>query len=369
MGLTVAEIYTDRLIYNLNQVKGLIDPACKILAIVKANAYGHGIVEISRILEARKVDMLGVAHVDEGILLREHGIKTRIVVLGIIDESEADNIARWQLRPVVYTHSMIEALSRAALRYNTSIPVHIKIDTGMRRIGIEPHDAAGFIHKTVNYQGINIEGIMTHFAEASLEDIDFIHEQLNIFTTLCKELEGGGIHIPIKHVANSAAIITLKESHFDMVRPGIMLYGYLPSPSLEGKVSLKPVLQLKSKIIHLHRVPPGTGISYGRTFVTARDTLVATIAIGYGDGYSRLISNKGKVLVRGRKAPIIGRICMDMAMIDVTDIPHVAIGDEVVLIGEQGNEKISADDVAQWADTISYEVLCAISERVKRVYI
>jgi len=368
MGLTVAEIYMGHLLYNFNQIKKLIDPSCKVLAVVKANAYGHGIVEISKALEKHGVDMLGVAHVDEGILLRENGIKSHILVLGVIDESEAERIVKWQLRPVVYTLPMIEALSKMALKYNSSIPVHIKIDTGMRRIGIEPQEVISFVKKTTGFHGIKIEGIMTHFAEADLGDIDFIYEQLNTFISLCKELDREGIYIPLRHVANSAAIITLKESHFNMVRPGIMLYGYLPSSSLEGRITLKPVLKLKSRIIHLRKVPPGTGISYGRTFVTTRETLVATVAIGYGDGYSRRISNRGEVLVRGKRAPVIGRICMDMTMIDVTHIPHVAPGDEVILIGEQGNERITADDVAGWSDTISYEVLCAISERVKRVY-
>lgn len=369
MSLTVAEINLNNLIHNLNQVRSCIESGCRILAVVKANAYGHGLLRISQELEQNGVDMLGVAHVEEGICLREGGIRSDILVMGVLDDSQAGSIVEWRLTPVIYTLSVAKALSLEASRRNTTISVHIKVDTGMRRIGLDPSEVVKFVREISGLKGIRIEGIMTHFAEADLANIDFVREQLYSFISTWRTLERDGIHIPLKHAANSAAIIELKESHLDIVRPGIMLYGYIPSHSLAEKVDVRPVLNLKTKVVYVKRVPPKTGISYGRTFVTSRETLVATIAIGYGDGYNRLLSNRGEVLVRGNRAPVIGRVCMDMSMVDVTGVPGVSAGDEVVLIGTQGREQITADDIARWTETISYEVLCNIGERVERKYI
>ncbi len=369
MSLTIAEINLSHLIHNLNQVRLHITPGCKILAVVKANAYGHGIIGISRELEHAGVDMLGVAHVEEGICLRESGIHTRILVMGGISEEYASDILKWHLTPVVCTMSLSVALSAAAIAADVPLPIHIKVDTGMRRIGVAPEMAPEFVENVMRIKGLRVEGIMTHFAEADLLNREFVREQLESFNTVCRLIGKKGIAIPLRHTANSAAVIDMGDSHLEMVRPGIMLYGYSPSPFLSPRVDLRPVMTLKSRIIHLKNVPPRTGISYGRTFTTKRETLVATIPIGYADGYSRALSNAGQVLIHGRRAPVIGRVCMDMTMIDVTDIPGVQSGDEVIIIGGGGENRITADDIAGWLGTISYEVLCGIGERVERVYV
>lgn len=367
MTLTIAEINLSNLLHNLKQVRSMIAPGCRILAVVKANAYGHGIVEVSRELEKAGVDMFGVAIVEEGICLRGAGIEKDILVLGAVCESHASDIVRWRLTPVVYTMPVAEALSEAAVNAGMILPAHVKVDTGMRRIGIGPDMAAVFAGRISQLKGLRIEGIMTHFAEADLQNREFVQEQLGSFDSICKEIEKSGINIPLKHTANSAAIIDMKESHLDMVRPGIMLYGYPPSLFLSKRVDLRPVMTLKSRIIYIKNVPPKTGVSYGRTFTTKRETVVATIPIGYADGYSRSLSNIGQVIIRGRRVPVIGRVCMDMTMADVTDVQGVQTGDEVIIIGEENGESITADDIAHWTGTISYEVLCGIGERVERI--
>ncbi len=369
MKLTKAEINLSNLVHNLNQVRTRISEGCKILAIVKANAYGHGSIEVSRELENAGVDMFGVATVEEGIQLREAGISKGIIVLGLIYDGSVQDIIKWRLTPVVYSKAIVKSLSDASCAAGITLPVHVKVDTGMRRIGIDPDSAAEFVSDISLLKGIKTEGIMTHFAEADLDDKDFVREQLSSFLSACRDIEQAGIRIPIRHVANSAAIIDMKETHLDMVRPGIMLYGYPPSPQLENKVDLKHVLTLKTRIIFLKTVPPKTGISYGRIYTTSRETIVATLPIGYADGFSRSLSNMGQVIVRGMRVPVIGRVCMDMIMADVTDAAGAAVGDEVTIIGGTGGIGISADDIARWTGTISYEVLCRIGDRVDRVYV
>ena len=369
MSLTIAEINLSDLIRNFRQVRSCIPTGCKILAVVKANAYGHGIKEVSRELEYAGVDMLGVAHVEEGIFLRESGIKSKILVMGGITDDYSVDIVKWGLTPVVYTLSFANVLSEAAVSSANILPVHIKVDTGMRRIGVVPEMTGELAGDIVRLNGLRIEGIMTHFAEADLQNREFVREQLDSFISVCKTIREMGIDIPVKHTANSAAVLDMEESHLDMVRPGIMLYGYSPSSFLSPIADLRPVMTLKSKIVHIKKVPSKTGISYGRTFTTTRETVVATIPIGYADGYSRLLSNLGQVIIKGRRAPVIGRVCMDMTMIDVTDIPGIKQGEEVIIIGGENEVRITADDIAAWTGTISYEVLCGIGERVDRVYI
>ena len=369
MSLTIAEINLSHLIHNLKQVKSLIPQNCKILSVVKANAYGHGMIRVSKELENAGVDMLGVAHVEEGICLRESGVHTDILIMGGVDEAYASAVIRWRLTPILYDRTFAESLSKAAVENGVTVPVHIKVDTGMRRIGVTPEIAPEFAQYVAQLQGVRIEGIMTHFAEVALQNREFAREQLESFNAVCRVIEGMGIPLPLKHAANSAAVMDMRDSHLDMVRPGIMLYGYAPAPFLSSKADLRPVMTLKSRILYLKKVPPKTGISYARTFITSRETLVATIPIGYADGYSRALSNVGEVIVRGRRAPVIGRVCMDMTMSDVTDVPGVQAGDEVMIIGGEGDRRITADDIAGWTGTISYEVLCHIGERVDRVYV
>lgn len=367
---TYAEIDIRALVHNLNEAKRLAGPKSQILAVVKADAYGHGAVTISEALVRNGIQYLGTALVEEAIELRDAGIKIPIIVLGGIFEEQIPKIAEYGLTPVVYQESFLKAIANEAGKRNKKINIHIKIDTGMGRIGVLPEDAVDFVKDAASQKNIKVEGIMTHFADADLADKAYAEKQMAKFTSIAKRLDKEGIKIPYQHISNSAALIGFENNKFNMARPGIMLYGYTPfSKGKEGGLNLIPVMSLKTKILHLKRVPAGTYISYGRTFVAKRDSIIATLPVGYADGYSRALSNKGSVIVKGKKAPIAGRVCMDMTMIDVTDIDGVDVNDEVVLIGKQGKETITADDIAMLANTISYEVLCCVGKRVPRVYI
>ncbi len=339
----------------------------KVLAVVKAQAYGHGAVRVAKHLLGLGADTLGVALVEEGRELREAGIDAPILVMGAVFPEQAEAIVSLRLTPVVFTQVVARALSHAAHASKTRIPVHVKIDTGMGRIGVAPEDAPGFIDELLALDGITVAGLMTHFADADLRDKRFAAKQMDRFEVLLKAIEAKGIALPLRHAANSAAVLDYGQALFTMVRPGIMLYGYNP---LEGERNedLRPVLSLVTRIAFLKRVSAGVPISYGRTFVTGRESLIATIPIGYADGFSRGLSNKGEALVRGRRVRVAGRVCMDMCMLDVTDVPGVCEGDEVVLIGKQGSERVTADDIAVKTGTIPYEVLCGISSRVPRIY-
>jgi alanine racemase len=338
----------------------------KVLAVVKAQAYGHGAVPVSRRFAELGASMLGVALVEEGRELRNAGITAPILVMGPVVPGQAEAIVRLNLTPVVFTRPLADALSQAARVLGANIPVHVKIDTGMGRIGIPPEEAVGFIAEIAKLKGITVEGLMTHFSDADLRDKQFASVQMDRFESLVRSLEERGISVELRHAANSAAVLAYDRALLTMVRPGLMLYGYDPVERGSG-ADLRAVLSLVSHIAFLKNVPAGTPISYGRTFVTERDSRIATIPIGYADGYSRALSNKGEAIVRGRRVPVVGRVCMDMTMLDVTDVPHVLPGDEVVLIGRQGNERITADDIAARTGTIAYEVLCGIGGRVPRV--
>lgn len=340
----------------------------KVLAVVKANAYGHGAVAVSRHLLMLGADMLGVATVEEGRELRHAGIEAPVLVMGPVHPGQAESIAACGLIPAVYSLQVAQALSVAAVKLKVRVPVHVKIDTGMGRIGIPPEVGPGFLRDLQALKGIEVQGLMTHFADADLRDKRFSSEQIDRFEKLLQALDAERMNIPFRHAANSAGVLDYRRALFTMVRPGLMLYGC--NPLAEGAAQpLHPVLSLKTRIAFLKKVQAGVPISYGRTFVTNRESLIATIPIGYADGYSRDLSNRGEVLVRGRRAPVVGRVCMDMCMIDVTEVPGVAQQDEVVLIGKQGSERISAEDVAARSGTIAYEVLCGIGSRVPRIYV
>jgi alanine racemase len=338
----------------------------KVLAVVKAQAYGHCALPVARKLVELGCSMLGVATVEEGRGLRDAGITAPIVIMGPVFPEQAGAIAGAKLTPVVYTLPVARALSAAAAGTGGTLTVHVKVDTGMGRIGVTPEEGASFIATINRLPGIVVEGLMTHFADADLRDKKFAAAQMDRFESLLHALEAGGISIPLRHAANSAAVLEYGRALLTMVRPGLMLYGYNP---LESGVAadLRPVLSLFTRIAFLKKVPAGVPISYGRTYVTNRESLIATIPIGYADGYSRSLSNKGEALVRGKRVPVAGRVCMDMTMLDVTDVPDVAAGDEVVLIGSSGSERITADDIAAKTGTIAYEVLCGISGRVPRI--
>jgi alanine racemase len=340
----------------------------KVLAVVKAQAYGHGAVRVSRRLLELGAHMLGVALVEEGRELREAGIDAPILVMGSILPGQAEAAAFLRLTPAVFTVPVAEAFSEAARKLKTKISVHVKIDTGMGRIGVLPEDAPDFIAALRGLPGLDVEGLMTHFADADLCDKQFASRQMDRFESLLRELAGRGIDIPVRHAANSAAMLDFPRALFTMVRPGLMLYGYDPVEGGTGDADLKPVMSLVTRIAFLKKVPAGVPISYGRTFVTKQESLIATLPIGYADGLSRALSNRAEALVRGRRVPIAGRVCMDMCMIDVTEVPGVREGDEAVLLGSQGGERITADEIALKTGTIPYEVLCGIGSRVPRIY-
>jgi alanine racemase len=365
---TAARINLKSLSHNFNEVMHRADGR-KILAVVKAQAYGHGALGVSRHLLKLGADMLGVALIEEGSELRAAGIEAPILVMGAVFPEQAEAIAGLSLTPVVYDMKVARAVADAAEKRKTKVAVHVKIDTGMGRIGITPAAAVDFIVDLVNLRGITVQGMMTHFADADLRDKRFAAKQMDLFESLLKKLDSRGIDIPLRHAANSAAVLDYRRSLFTLVRPGLMLYGYNPLEGQAADADLWPVLSLVTRIAFLKKIPAGFPISYGRTFVTKHDSMIATIPIGYADGYSRSLSNKGEAIVRGVRVPVVGRVCMDMTMLDVTEVPAVSEGDEVVLIGSQGNERITADDIAVRTNTISYEVLCGISSRVPRVYV
>lgn len=368
---TVAEINLDHLSHNLEQVRLRVGSSAEILAVVKANAYGHGAVPVARRLVSDGVAMLGVATVEEGTLLREAGIEAPILILGGIFGEDLTAVAAFHFRPVVYSREILRSLSKAALAAGTDIDVHVKVDTGMGRLGTAMDDLPDLIAAIARAPGLRVEGILTHFAEADLADAEFARLQMALFERAVRMLREEGMAPRYVHAANSAAILTLPESHQTLVRPGIALYGYLPSPALSFPTPLRPVMSFKTKIVYVKTVPAGTPISYGRTFVTKRTSRIGTLPAGYADGFDRRLSNRGEVLVAGRRAPVVGRVCMDLAMIDLTDIPEARAGDEAVLIGGQTGPDgtagfIGADEMASWMGTIPYDVLCGIGPRVPR---
>ncbi len=364
------EINLDAIAHNVRTIKEIVGRNTQIIAVVKANAYGHGAVEVSQVALENGVAILAVGVVEEGIILRKVGIKAPILICGLTLEDQLEPLLSYNLTPTICDLQILEALSKVAGENGKTVGIHIKIDTGMGRLGISPPKTLNFVKKISKMRNIKIEGIFTHLAATNEKDGIYTKMQFDEYKKALLELEKEGINIPLKHIANSAAILNSSSMYLDAVRPGIILYGLFPSPKSERTVELKPAAEFKTKIIFLKKVSPGKSIGYGRTYITTKPTKVATLPVGYADGYSRLLSNKGEVLVRGERAPIIGRICMDLCMIDVTHIPQVQIGDEVVLWGRQGSEIIWAEEIAGKIGSIVYEVICMVDkERVPRVFI
>ncbi|MBA7499816.1 MAG: alanine racemase [Clostridia bacterium] len=364
------EINLDAIAHNVKKIRQIVGKNTQIIAVVKANAYGHGAIEVSETLLENGVTMLGVGVIEEGVVLREAGIKAPILVCGLTKDDQLEPLVMYNLSATVCRLKTIQALSRIASKNKKKVPVHIKIDTGMGRLGIPSQDTLNFVKEIGKMKNIEIEGIFTHFAATNEEDGNYTRKQFEKYKKALLELERERINIPVKHVANSTAILNSSRFHLNAVRPGIIVYGLFPSPRTKQIVQLRPAAEFKTKIIFLKEVSAGKSIGYGKTFATTRPTRIATLPVGYADGYSWLLSNKGEVLVRGQRAPIIGRICMDLCMIDVTHIGRVQIGDEVVLWGKQGSEMISAEEVAQKMGSIVYEVICMVDkERVPKVFI
>ena len=362
---TWAEINLKNLSYNFRQIQKSLSAQTKIMVTVKADAYGHGLIPVAKLLESLGVDFLGVASIDEGILLRKAGVRVPIVVLGAMLKEDIDPVFTFRLTPTVCDSALGAALSKRAQAIGESVKVHIKVDTGMGRLGVLCRDALSFIKKIRRLRGVIIEGIFTHFPLADTNE-DFTLHQIDLFNHLIARLHKERIFIPLIHAANSLGLLNYVESHFTMVRPGLVIYGLRPDDNL--KIHLKPVLSLKTKLVYKKRFPRGHGISYGHEYITKRNTLVAILPIGYGDGYPRNLSNLAPVLIRGKRFKISGRICMDQIMVDVGN-NAVRIGDEAVLIGSQGRHTISVEELARLCGTIPYEIVCGLGSRIPRVYI
>lgn len=365
-----AEINLDNFIYNLNKIKSHIGNS-KLIGIVKANAYGHGAVEISKALIENGASSLAVANIVEGIELREANIDAPIMILGVSEELAIDAIINYNMEPTVSSLDFAYTLNNKAKESNRIINIHIALDTGMGRIGFLPSSKSieeiALISKLPN---LKIKSTFSHFSTSDYKDKSYSNFQLENYKNFIKELEKNNITIGDKNLSNSAAIIDMPNAHFDNVRPGIIQYGYYPSDEvIKDAFDLKPVLTWKTNIVHIKEVDKGTFIGYGKTFETKRKSIIATIPVGYADGYSRELSNKGKVIINGQFAPIIGNVCMDQCMVDITDLKDVNLNDEVILLGSDKNIKFDADDMATLLGTINYEVLCLIGRRAPRVYI
>ena len=368
---TVAEIDLEALRFNLKQLQRLTGDQTEILAVVKANAYGHGAPEVARELESAGARVFGVATTEEGIELRLGGVTSPILVLAGTYPQEFERLAANRLTPVIYDLEIARSYQARAEKERRRLSVHLKIDTGMSRLGIPWRQCGEALEVLGSLKKLQVEGLMSHFSAAEkegAEDRAFTEEQLARFTRCLDLARKKGMNPRYLHLANSAAAALRESARFNLVRSGLMLYGYHPSPALRGLVPLMPVLRWKTGILSLKKVPKGDPVSYGRTFHCAEESLIAVLPVGYADGYSRRLSNRGEVLVRGRRAKIAGIVCMDLTMVDVSEVPGVKVGDEVVLLGKQEEDEISAVEMAGWVESIPYEVLCGIGKRVPRVY-
>lgn len=359
----IAEIDLSSLQHNLRLIRRIVHKR-PVIAVVKADAYGHGAVEISKGLTSEGVAHLAVAFTGEAKILRESGIDVRILVL--FDRSSIEDFFDYDLTPVIQDIKTAKAFSKEARRRGTRIPVHLKVDTGMGRVGLAAETAVADALKIRGMPGIEIEGLLSHFSEADLSDRSFALRQIEIFKKIRWEISEKIGRSPMIHMGNSAAVLSLKEAFFDAVRPGISLYGYSPVKKTYG---LKPLMKIKTSILVIRKLRAGTPVSYGRTFITKRESKIAAVPVGYADGYSRSFSNNSEVLVRGRRVPVVGRVCMDLTMIDVTGIDGVSEGDEVVLLGRQGKSTITARELSSRINTIPYEIVTSLGSRARKEYI
>jgi alanine racemase len=365
---TWAEVNLSAIEYNYRQVRRLVGKDISIMVVVKANAYGHGTVEVSQVLERLGVNYLGVATTDEAVRLRDHGIKTPILVLSSVLPDEVSVAVEKDITLTLASPELLETIDQESEARKKRARVHIDVDTGMGRIGVWHEEALNFIKNVwYEYRNIIVEGVYTHFSSAGRDDF-FTNYQIESFEKLLARLESFDVRIPLRHSANSIATVDIKRSHLNLVRPGLIIYGMYPKYTFPKLIKLKPALSLKTRIAYIKDAPPGRSISYGRTYITQKPTRIATLPIGYADGYARGLSNKAEVLVRGRRAGVVGRVTMDQTMIDVGHIKCARVGDEVVLLGKQGRNEIRAENLARLAGTIAYEFVCSISNRVPRIY-
>ena len=365
-----AEIDLDAIAYNTRNIKKLIGDK-DLIAVVKANCYGHGVIDIIPTLLENGVSRFAVAMISEALEIRDNKITAPVMILGFTPLYLGEELINNNIEQTVYDLDYAKELSKIALTLNKKAKIHIAIDTGMGRIGFLPNEKSiDNITEICSLEGIEVIGIFTHFSTSDEKDKEYSHEQFTKMLSVMDTLKKRGIDIPLKHVANSGAIIDLPDTYLDAVRAGIILYGYYPSDEIDkNNLALKPALTLKATITNVKTLEKDMYVSYGRTFKTSNETIVATIPVGYANGYLRKLAENGKVIIKGEFAPIIGRICMDQFMIDVTNIPDVKIGDEVILLGEKNGLKYNADDMAKKLDTINYEVTCMLKSRLPRVYI
>lgn len=364
---TWVEIDLDALRYNFSNIRKMLSDGVDIMGVVKANAYGHGICEVSRTLVESGVDYLGVATVDEALKIRSVGIDAPVLVMSAVLEEEAEAAIARDITLTLCDSDFLSVLSDISVRLNKTPKVHIKVDTGMGRIGVWHEQAVRFIKDACARKDIEIEGVYTHFSSAGRDKM-ITRLQIGCFENILGELENANINIRYKHSANSIAIVDWPHSHLNLVRSGVLLYGVYPKEEFRQWFDFKPVLSLKTKIVYLKDTPPGRSISYGRTYITQKHTKIATIPIGYGDGYGRILSNRAEALVNGKFTKVVGIVTMDQTLLDVGDIDDISVGDEVVLIGRQAESFISVEKISRLAGTIPYEILACITDRVPRVY-
>lgn len=367
-----AKIDLDAIAYNMEQMKQNINPDTKVMAVIKADGYGHGAVQIAEMME--RWDYIwgfAVATLDEAVVLRTEGVKKPILVLGCVFPDQYMEMLKHDIRMNIYTEEMAESISQMAAREGKTAYMHIKLDTGMSRLGFGIHEQSVETIKRISQMAnVNMEGIFTHFAKADEADKGFTKKQMQEFLWMTERLRENGVTFTYEHCSNSAGIIDIPEANFDIVRAGISTYGLYPSEEVEQtKVKLKPALALKSHVAFVKEIEAGTPVSYGGTFVAEKKMKIATIPVGYADGYPRSLSNKGYVLIRGKKAPILGRVCMDQFMVDVTEIEGVSFGDKVTMIGRDGNEVLPVEVLSELSGRFNYEFVCDLGKRIPRVYV
>ncbi len=360
MGVSAAAVDLDAVRANVRALLGSLAPGAGLMAVVKANGYGHGAVPVARAALQAGARWLGVAHVDEGLVLRRAGVRAPVLVLVPAPPADLDRALAAGLSLTVCSREHAEAAAARARAAGVTARLHLKVDTGMGRLGADPAQAPDLVRAIRALPGAELEGLFSHFATADEPDLSFARSQLEAFQGLVSGLAATGLRPALCHMANTAAILNLPSSHLDLVRAGIGVYGIYPSPHVARRVPLRPALSWSTRIAFVKEVSPGTSLSYGRTYIARGVRRIATLPVGYGDGYPRVLSNRGRVLVHGRRVPVVGRVCMNLTLVDVTGVPGVREGDEAVLLGRQDGEEITADELAALARTIPYEITCGI---------
>ena len=364
--LTWAEIDLNAIRHNFRVLRKLAGKA-KVLTVIKADAYGHGMLPVAKVLVKEKVDFIGLSNLDEGITLRKAGIKTPVLLFETTLPEQAKDIIDYHLTPTICTHELAAALNRYAQKRGRVVDIHVKVDTGMGRLGVWHEEALDFIRKLSRLRNLRVQGICTHFPSADT-DRGFTQKQIGQLAGFVRRLKKDGLTVPYVHAANSMGLVGYPNKILNLARPGLMLYGLYPHVRLEKRIALRPAMSVHSRVIFLKRIEKGRSISYGRTFIAPRLMTVATLPIGYSDGYPRGLSGKADVLVGGRRCPVLGRVTMDQIVVDVTKVKNPRLGMPVVILGKQGRHEVSADELAQIAHTISYEIVCSLGSRLTRTY-